>query len=263
MWSNGQTTDSIYNLSPGLYSVDVFDDNGCVNSGFFSITEPSAISVFETITNVSCNGYNDGSINLNISGGVNNYTVNTAGTSQVLGGGINTFTTSNILSAGTYNYTIIDSNNCSYSNTVTLNEPSPISMIENINHVSCFGNSDGNVSLIISGGIPNYNEDWGNNNPQNLSSGSYNYSITDNNGCTYSDSILINEPSEIFVTSNQNNVSSCGSTDGSIDITVSGGTSPYNYSWSSGQSTQDINSLSADTYVITITDANLCTKLIQ
>ena len=101
MWSNGQTTDGIYNLSPGLYSVDVFDDNGCVNSGFFSITEPSAISVFETITNVSCNGYNDGSINLNISGGVNNYTVNTAGTSQVLGGGINTFTTSNILSAGT------------------------------------------------------------------------------------------------------------------------------------------------------------------
>ena len=192
-----------------------------------------AISVFETITNVSCNGYNDGSINLNISGGVNNYTVNTNGTSQVLGGGINTFTTSNILS-GTYNYTIMDSNNRSYSNTVTLNEPSPIYAIENINDVSCFGNSDGNVSLIISGGIPNYNEDWGNNNPQNLSSGSYNYSITDNNGCTYSDSILINEPSEIFVTSNQNNVSSCGSTDGSIDITVSGGTS-HNYSWSSGQ----------------------------
>ena len=67
----------------------IFDDNGCVNSGFFSITEPS-ISVFETITNVSCNGYNDSSINLNISG-ESITTVNTAGTSQVLGGGINTF----------------------------------------------------------------------------------------------------------------------------------------------------------------------------
>ena len=260
LWSNGQTTDSIYNLSAGLYSVDVFDDNGCVNSGFFSITEPSAISVFETITNISCNGYNDGSINLNISGGVTDYTVNTAGTSQVLAAGLNTFTTSNILFAGTYNYTVVDSNNCSYSNTVTLTEPSPISAIENINDVSCFGNSDGNVSLTISGGIPNYNEDWGNNNPQNLSSGSYNYSITDNNGCTYYNSITINEPSEIFITSNQNNVSSCGSNDGSIDITITGGTSPYNYSWSNGQSTQDINSLSAGTYVITITDANLCTK---
>ena len=83
------------------------------------------------------------------------------GLSQTLTGGVSSFTTPNILSAGTYNYTITDSNNCSYTNSVILTEPSPISTLEIVNDASCFGYSDGNVSLVISGGIPNYNEDWG------------------------------------------------------------------------------------------------------
>tara|TARA_B100000683_G_scaffold121597_1_gene119467 strand:- start:1131 stop:6497 length:5367 start_codon:yes stop_codon:yes gene_type:complete len=260
LWSNGLTTDSIYNLAAGMYSVDVFDDNGCVNSGFFSISEPSSITVSENITNVSCNGLNDGSINFNISGGITDYTINTAGLSQTLTGGVSSFTTPNILSAGTYNYTITDSNNCSYTNSVILTEPSPISTIEIVNDASCFGYSDGNVSLVISGGIPNYNEDWGGNNPLNLSTGNYNYTIIDNNGCTFSDSVFINEPQDIIISSSQNNVSTCGATDGSIDITTTGGTSPYTFNWNTGQSTEDISSLSAGNYIITVTDANLCTK---
>ena len=81
-----------------MYSVDVFDDNGCVNSGFFSISGfPSSITVSENITNVSCNGLNDGSINFNISGGITDYTINN-GLSQTLTGGVSSFTTPNILS---------------------------------------------------------------------------------------------------------------------------------------------------------------------
>ena len=86
---------------------------------------------------------------------------------------------------GTYNYTITDSNNCSYTNSVILTE-SYLLFLQQIKMIaSCFGYSDGNVSLVISGGIPNYNEDWGSNNPLNLPTGNYNYTIIDNNGCTF------------------------------------------------------------------------------
>ncbi|MAR39143.1 MAG: hypothetical protein CMD22_00385 [Flavobacteriales bacterium] len=260
LWSNGLTTDSIFGLSSGMYSVDVFDNNGCVNSGFFSITEPTAINVVSNQTNVSCNGLSDGNISLNISGGITDYTISTAGISQTLTGGVSIFTTPNILSAGTYNYTITDSNNCTYNNTVSITEPSPISVIEIINNVSCNGGNDGSVNLSISGGIPAYTEDWGSNNSSSLSVGTYSYMVTDNNGCIYTNTVGVTEPSDIQISSTQNNISTCGATDGSVDITTIGGTPPYTFSWNSGQNTEDINSLSAGTFILTVTDANLCTS---
>jgi hypothetical protein len=126
--------------------------------------------------------------------------------------------------------------------------------------VSCFGFNDGSVNLIISGGIPAYTEDWGSNNSSSLSVGTYNYTVTDNNGCIYTNAVSISEPSDIQISSTQNNVSTCGATDGNIDITTLGGISPYSFSWSSGQNTEDINSLSAGTFILTVTDANLCTS---
>jgi gliding motility-associated-like protein len=260
LWSTFDTTSSVNNLSAGIYSVDVTDSNGCISTGFFTITEPAPILVTETINNVSCYGGTNGSISLSISGGFTNYTVSAAGFSQILTGGITTYTTPNVLPVNIYNYTITDSNNCSYSSSINITSPSPIAVSENINNVSCFGLNDGSVSLSISGGIPTYTEDWGSNNSSSLAAGTYNYTVTDNNGCTYIDTVTVSEPLDIQISSTQNNVSTCGATDGSIDITTLGGVYPYLFSWSSGQNTEDINSLSSGTFTITVTDANLCTS---
>ncbi len=93
-----------------------------------------------------------------------------------------------------------DSNGCVYTDNITLTSPSPISVTETINNVNCYAGNDGNVVLSISGGIPTYTENWGLNNSSSLSVGTYNYTVTDNNGCTFTNSVSITEPTEIQIT---------------------------------------------------------------
>jgi len=123
LWNNLATTDSVFNLSAGSYSVDITDGNGCTITDFITITEPLAISVVPTPSAITCFNGNDGGIALNISGGTPDYTISVPPYSQVLNGGVNTFATPPLLGAGTYSYTITDSSSCIYNGTVTLNNP--------------------------------------------------------------------------------------------------------------------------------------------
>jgi gliding motility-associated-like protein len=125
LWNTLATTDSIYNLNSGNYSVDITDGNGCTITEFITITEPTAISVIPTISDINCFDGNDGGIELNITGGNPDYTISVPPYYQILTGGISNFSTPNILSAGNYPYTITDSSNCSYSGTITLINPNP------------------------------------------------------------------------------------------------------------------------------------------
>ena len=260
-WSNGQTTDSISGLSAGNYTVDITNGNGCTLTEYINITEPPAISPVTSQNNISCFGDSDGSISITINGGTPDYTINAAGYSQVLAGGGASFTTPSLLPAGIYPYAIVDSNNCIYTDTITLTSPDQISTTEIINNVSCNGLSDGSVILTIIGGTPNYSENWGSNNPIALSAGVANYQITDNNGCIYSDSVVITEPDLLAITFTQINVSTCGANDGSINTTISGGTTPYIYSWNNGATTEDLNALAAGTYILTLTDDKGCSAV--
>ena len=263
IWSNGLTTDSVSGLSAGNYTVDITNGNGCTITDSVIISEPPALSIITSQNNISCFGGSNGDVTIDISGGIPDYTVNAAGYSQTLVGGISSFTTPSLLPAGTYPYTITDSNNCVYTNTITLTSPSQISTTEIINNVSCNGGNDGNVSLIISGGTPTYSENWGTNNSASLSAGSFNYTVTDNNGCIFTDSVNITEPQIISISSTFTNVSTCGADDGSIDINTIGGTTPYTFSWTNGLSTEDISNLAAGTYTLTVTDNNSCSEFIS
>ena len=261
IWSNSLTSNSINNLSAGVYSVDITDGNGCTLTEFITITEPLAISTITSQNNISCFGYSDGSISLAINGGIPDYTINAAGYSQTLVGGVSSFTTPSLLPNGTYPYTVTDSNGCVYNNTITLTSPNQISTTEITNNVSCNGFSDGSVVLTINGGTPNYSEDWGLNNPLALSLGIANYLITDNNGCVYSDSVVITEPNLLTTTFTQTNVSTCSAADGSIDVTIAGGTTPYTFSWDNGSITEDLTSISVGTYILTVTDSKGCISI--
>ena len=163
---------------------------------------------------------------VNISGGTTNYILTWDTLSYPLLAGVNVFSTPIGVPAGVYPFGITDNNGCTFTDTITITEPDSISVSLTTTNVSCNGLSDGSVSLTISGGTPGYSEDWGTNNPNSLSDGTYNYTVTDTNGCNYNDNITITEPIMLSSTINGTDLTSCLVSNGSIDLNVSGGTSP-------------------------------------
>ena len=130
-------------------------------------------------------------------------------------------------------------------------------------HVSCNGNSDGSATANASGGTSPYTYIWssGSSNATNtgLSAGIYTVTVADNAGSTNTATATINEPSSIGATLTATD-ESCAKNDGTISTSVSGGTAPYNFSWSTSATTMNISNLTTGAYTVTITDANGCTS---
>ena len=187
-WSNGQTTQNIDNLPPNIYNVEVSDSNGCsVELNNIEILEPEELNIIVETSDysgygVSCYGESDGFINITINGGVGDINYNWSN-------GESTENLNNI-SAGIYSLTIIDDNNCSNSETVTITENSMITIINTTENCS----NEGVVSVDVDGGSPNYTYNLidvndniiSSNNTgifENAQEGEYNVLITDNDGC--------------------------------------------------------------------------------
>ena len=242
LWDSGDTTAEISNLSAGTYIVTVTDSNNCSISDSVVITEPSAISVTATITNVLCNGESTGTAALTLSGGT--------GTLTPDWGIVNP----TALAAGTHVYTITDSNICTYTDSIIITEPTAISATATITDVSCNGGSNGTANLTLSGGTGTLTADWGTANPNALSVGTYSFTVTDSNSCTYTSSVTITEPAAIVASATITNVSCNGGNDGVATLTLSGGTGTLSVNWANGNP----NAFAAGTYSFTITDINTC-----
>ena len=245
-WGNSDSSA----LTPGNHYFTLTDINGCSTSDSISVSEPTELISSISYTDVSCYGLNDGTATLTISGGTPSYTENWRGSNPLN------------LSAGIYNYSIIDSNGCTISDSITINQPSEITTNLIITDVLCKGENSGSASLIISGGTPSYSEDWGSFNPSALYAGNYIYSITDSNGCFFSDSLSINEPdSQLNSSITSVNLTTCFSSDGSINLSVIGGISPYSFMWNNNDTIQNPINLHAGNYSVEITDSNGCVSV--
>ena len=184
----------------------------------------------------------------------------------------------NGLQEATYTVTITDGDGCTETIDYPLIEPDALTNnFINISNASCNGDNDGQVTADISGGTPGYSYSWspsgGNNQTANsLSAGNYTVTVTDSRSCTESFDITITQPDEIIFGVEPNafygndatgtisyNISCNGFSDGSVKANPDGGTPPYAYSWSpSGGNNQTANSLSANTYIVTVTDNRGC-----
>ncbi|MCU0433034.1 MAG: PKD domain-containing protein [Bacteroidia bacterium] len=263
VWApNVSTTNSASNLAAGTYVVTATDATGCPTSQTIVITQPTALTNTFTQSNVLCNGGNTGSATVTAAGGTPGYTfVWSPAVTNTTSGSSNTATG---LGAGTYVCTITDLNGCISTQTITITQPTAISLSVNTVPSTC-GNPNGSITATASGGTGTLNYLWTPGNyttatVNNLSAGPYTVVVTDANNCTATAIGTINNlgsPS-INVTA-FTNVSCFNGSDGTALSLASGGTGPLSCLWSNGDSTWAISNLPAGSYVVTVTDANNCT----
>ncbi|HWB65048.1 MAG TPA: gliding motility-associated C-terminal domain-containing protein [Chitinophagales bacterium] len=259
-WGNGITNQNRNNLSAGTYNVTVTDANGCTATTGASITQPvSALdATISNTTNVSCYGGNNGSIDLSATGGTLPYTYN-------WGGGITTQNRTG-LAAGNYHVTVTDAHGCSATAGAAVTQPTSAlaASVSNTTNVSCYGGDNGAVNLNATGGTAPYSFDWGGGittqNRTNLSAGSYMVTVNDANNCSTQAAATITQPASALnvSVSSTNNVNCYAGNNGTINLSVSGGTTAYSFNWGNGVTTQNRNNLSAGTYTVTVTDAHGC-----
>ena len=258
LWSDGSTNEDRTGLPAGTYGVTVTDANGCMANTSVSISEPTALSLQGDVTNVACNGDASGSIVLTASGGTPNYTY---AWSDGANGRIR-----NNLAAGSYTVTVTDARGCDLVASYNVNQPTAIQLSGITTNLDCFGDSDGAIDLTVVGGSPAYIYRWNTGarteDISGLVAGVYTVTVTDGNDCTETASFTITEPTDLTLSATPTNVSCGGGDDGAISVTTNGGTEPYSYLWSNGAVTEDLSNLTADTYSLTVTDANGCTESI-
>jgi hypothetical protein len=207
-----------------------------------------SILLYNNISAISCNGANDGSIAISISSGGQipfQYSVDNGVTFQ----NTNQFSS---LSAGTYFVVVMDANLCLVNAIITLTEPLPLTATSTITDVSCYGDCDGNIQLFVSGGMPNYNQNWNGADPNALCAGTFVCTITDSNSCVLSVSNTVIEPSQLTAQIIQNV--------NDLDAIANGGTLPYTFVWNTAETTPTITPTQNGTYWLIVSDNNGCTS---
>jgi subtilisin-like proprotein convertase family protein len=262
-WSNGATTEDVQNLAQGSYTVTVTDAKGCTKTASYSVINlvgnciPSCDLALQnsSVSNELC-GNNNGGVSLQV------YTTHYP-LSASWSNGSNSLNLSGV-AAGIYSVTLSDAEGCQVVQTYTLvNQTTGLAITGLSSSNETCGNNNGSINITVSGGSQPYVYGWSNGagteDIVNLSAGTYSVSITDASGCSTAQSYTIqNNAGTLAQTYGNAMDESCGNAQGSIDITITGGNTPYTYSWSNGGNTQDLVNLSAGTYSCVITDQSGC-----
>jgi len=250
--SNNST---IENLSAGDVPIVVFDANFCQKDTLITLNEPIELSVASTILHVGCENENDGSIATNVNGGVAPYSIEVLNSSVNLSAlnssGVELFEN---LEVDTYVLSVIDLNYCIYEDTFKIENPTLSLVTED---VKCYGNNDGQILYAIDFSTDVYNL-ISPSSTNNLSPGSYDFLVQNNQGCFFDSTIVINEPELIVLKEDVEII--CESTElANVGIEASGGVLPYSIAWGFGDTIFN-PSLGIGVYNFTFTDANGCTS---
>ncbi len=258
LWSNGISAATANALGATTYSVTVTDGNGCTTVDSVSLTEPDPIAVAFQPQDVSCFGGTNGSISTQASGGTAPYTYQWS----------NGATTANIQNIPTGNYcvTVTGANGCTTTLCQDILQPAQLVLTTTSTNAGCNGGSAGAIDLTVTGGTGTYSYAWNNNatsqDLNNLPAGNYSVVVTDASGCTAQTSVNLSESDAIQIQIAHQDVKCKGGNTGSIDITPSGGTGVYTYTWSGPNgftsNAQDPAGLVAGNYTVVVQDSDGC-----
>ena len=249
------------NNPSGRISVNVQNNFNCSASVFIDVNINNLSGTVSSLTNISCNGASDGKVTVEATSGsgLAPYTYSLDGGPFVESGSFSG------ISLGNHIVTIRDANFCNYDVPFLITQPPiPLTAIALVENVKCFGAATGSINLTVAGGTPPYTYLWNNDattkDLSNVPAGVYTVTVTDANLCTVTASATVSQPlAALEASATATDVKCFGEATGSVDLTVTGGTAPYTYSWSNGATTEDLVNIVAGTYTVTVTDANLCT----
>jgi gliding motility-associated-like protein len=258
-------------LESGTYTYIIQDANNCLLQDDIILNNPAPLSIDATITPTSCSDASTGEIEILVSGGLPDYSYSWSGPD----GFTSSLQNINNLASGSYSLEVTDDLGCSIVESFTVDAPQPIVASFTLSEPLCFGANTGSIVTIATGGTAPYSFAWtGPNgftstsqNISNLEAGDYTLVVSDFNSCEASFPVTINQPDEIVITGNSSDATCFGGDDGSLEITISGGQSPYDLAWTGPNGfTSDqllIENLFAGTYSAEVTDANNCIQIAE
>ena len=282
LWDNGETSFIADGLTSGYHSVTLSDDWGCEVVDSIYISENDLIeSDLTTVQNVSCYGDGDGIASISSFGGFSSgYTYFWSQGQQTIGVSLDTAVG---LLQGSYFVTTRDVLGCEVVDSIYISEPDPLSMEAfELDWIDCYGADDGLAAATAVGGTLPYVFDWDNSQwvgdtINTLTPGLHTVVVTDAKGCTASDTVFTNEPTELVINidDTQTILPYCiGVNTASLSAVAHGGTPGYTYVWDDNinlpQTTTTASALLADnynssdsSYTITVTDDKGCTASVS
>ncbi|MFN8712368.1 MAG: PKD domain-containing protein [Bacteroidota bacterium] len=262
LWTpSNATTATVNNVVASSYTVLITDANNCTTTAIATVNNLGSPTVnITSFTNVSCFNGNNASATALGSGG-------TGPLSYIWTNGDTTATSVN-LNAGTFTVTVTDQNNCTDTATVTITQPTQVTAAQTVTNVSCFGGNNGTATMTGNGGTGAYTFAWtpsvtstssGNSNTgTGLIAGTYLCTVTDSNGCSATQTMVITEPPVLAATLASTNATCFNGCNGTLTATATGGTQGYTYNWSSGCNTANCSNVCAGTHILTVTDTLGC-----
>ena len=252
-WSTGETTPNIENVPAGLYYVSIVNpDENCVLEYPVLINDAGAPTISGVVSPILCHGDSNGSITVNVSGGVNpQYTWAHGPEGQTI----------TDLEPGTYIITVTDGT-CFTSKQFELEQPDYLRLQYSFDQVLCYGETT-TINVNPLGGTAPYSFYWNTGltgqQMANAAGGNYWVQVIDFHECAYKEYFEVNDPEEIVV-EEELVIPGVGENNGSIHLFVTGGTGELSYAWNTGATTSYLTDLSIGTYTVVIRDENECSE---